>query len=98
MRVRWIKRRRAEAALLGFVNSPPTYIFTNPMPRMLIPVGPDTTHGHGGLGDHYHIYQMFKFDGKCQWQYLGGKVGKGVLDVPPAGMSPCSSYPGFQGR
>jgi RHS repeat-associated protein len=60
--------------------------------------GPDTTHSHGGLGTHYHIYQMFKFDGECQWKYLGGKVGKGVLAMPPAGMSACSSYPGFQGR
>jgi hypothetical protein len=41
---------------------------------------------------------MFKFDGECQWKYLGGKVGKGVLAMPPAGMSACSSYPGFQGR
>jgi RHS repeat-associated protein len=60
--------------------------------------GPDTTHSHAGLNPHYHIFQMFKFGGKCQWKYLGGKVGKGVLAVPPDGMSPCSSYPGFQGR
>ena len=60
--------------------------------------GPDTTHGHGGLGNHYHIYQMFRFDGKCQWKYLGGKVGKGVLETPTDGMAACSSYPGFTGR
>jgi RHS repeat-associated protein len=60
--------------------------------------GPDTSHGHGGLGTHYHIFQMFKFGGKCQWKYLGGKVGKGVLEAPPPGMLPCSSYPGFTGR
>lgn len=28
--------------------------------------GPDTTHAHGGLKLHYHIFQMLKFDGKCQ--------------------------------
>jgi RHS repeat-associated protein len=60
--------------------------------------GPDTTHGHGGLGNHYHIYQMFKVAGSCQWQSRGGKVGKGVFETPPPGMLPCSSYPNFQGR
>jgi hypothetical protein len=61
-------------------------------------VGPDTSHGHGGLSSHYHIFQMFKFSGRCQWKYLGGKVGKGVLEIPPIGMAACSNYPGFQGR
>jgi len=60
--------------------------------------GPDTTHSHAGLNPHYHIYQMFRFGGQCQWKYLGGKVGKGVLETPPPGMSSCSSYSGFQGR
>lgn len=60
--------------------------------------GPHTTHGHGGLGTHYDIYQMFKVRGKCGWQYLGGKVGKGVVSTPPPGVQPCSSYNGFQGR
>lgn len=27
-----------------------------------------------------------------------GKIGKGVLAVPPNGISPCASYPGFQGE
>jgi len=60
--------------------------------------GPDTTHGHGSLGTHYHIFQMFKVAGTCQWQYRGGKVGKGVFETPPPGVLPCSSYPNFQGR
>ena len=60
--------------------------------------GPDTDHKHGGLNPHYHIYQMFKFDGQCQWKYLGGKVGKGVLGVIPPAMMSCSSYPDFKGR
>ena len=60
--------------------------------------GPDTTHDHGGLNPHYHIYQMFKFDGECQWQYLGGRIGKGVLGAIPSGMMPCSLYPNFTGR
>jgi len=60
--------------------------------------GPHTTHGHGPLDNHYHIYQMFKVSGKCEWQYLGGKVGIGVMEAPLTGMKPCSSYPNFQGR
>lgn len=62
--------------------------------------GPDTTHFHGGLNPHYHVYQMQKrrLDGVCFWRYLGGKIGVGVFATPPAGMSPCSSYPGFVGR
>jgi hypothetical protein len=60
--------------------------------------GPDTSHAHGGLNPHYHIYQMFYFGGACQWKYLGGKIGKGVLSIPDSEMLPCSSYPGFQGR
>lgn len=62
--------------------------------------GPDTTHSHAGLNPHYHIYQMQKrrSDKVCFWRYLGGRVGVGVFSVPPAGMRPCSSYPGFVGR
>ena len=64
--------------------------------------GPDTTHPHGGLGDHYHIFQMQRrYENGikiCFWKYLGGKVGVGVLEFPTAGMNPCSSYAGFTGR
>lgn len=38
-------------------------------------------------------------DGACFWAYLGGKIGTGVLVVPPpSDMRPCDSYPGFTGR
>ena len=60
--------------------------------------GPDTTHDHAGLNPHYHIFQMFKFNGQCSWKYLGGKVGRGVLGVLPRDMLSCSAYSGFQGR
>jgi RHS repeat-associated protein len=62
--------------------------------------GPDYGKPHAGLSPHYHIYQMQKKrpDGICFWRYLGGKVGVGVVGVPPAGMCPCSTYPNFTGR
>jgi RHS repeat-associated protein len=55
--------------------------------------GPDTTHTHGGLESHYHLFEMFKIDRVCEWKRLPGKVGKGVFETPPTGMAPCSSYP-----
>ncbi|MFA7293610.1 MAG: Ig-like domain-containing protein, partial [Rhodocyclaceae bacterium] len=61
--------------------------------------GPDYGKPHAGLGPHFHVYQMQKkSDGTCFWRYRGGKVGVGVFGTPPAGMSPCSSYPNFTGR
>ena len=61
--------------------------------------GPDYGKPHAGLSPHYHIFEMQRrSDGVCQWKYLGGKVGKGVLATPPPDMKPCSAYAGFQGR
>ena len=61
--------------------------------------GPDYGKPHAGVSPHYHIYQMQRrSDGVCQWRYLGGKLGVGVLDKVPPGMQPCSSYGNFQGR
>jgi hypothetical protein len=61
---------------------------------------PHTTHTHGDLESHYHMYQMQKImsNGKCFWRYLGGKIGVGVVETPPAGVLPCSMFPNFQGR
>lgn len=68
----------------SYMNSP--FIVDNVLKQCVCPPG------------HYHIFQMFRFGGKCQWKYLGGKVGKGVLETPADGMAACSSYPGFTGR
>ena len=59
---------------------------------------PDTTHSHAGLNPHYHTFQMFKFGGKCQWKYLGGKVGKGVLAAPPMAWLLVLHIPAFKGE
>jgi hypothetical protein len=64
---------------------------------------------HGGLNPHYHVYQMQKIPDSngnrtvCSWQYLGGKIGKGVFGMLPPYSLPlninaCSSYPNFIGR
>jgi RHS repeat-associated protein len=56
---------------------------------------------HGGLNPHYHIHEMQRHAGtlfKCEWRYLGGKVGKGVLASPAPSMRACSSYPNFSPR
>lgn len=62
--------------------------------------GPDYGKPHAGLSPHYHIYevQRKRSDGTCFWRYLGGKVGVGVVESPPSGARPCSSYPNFIGR
>lgn len=63
--------------------------------------GPDTSHFHGGLTTHYHLFQMQRkrdAHSTCFWRYLGGKVGVGVVALPPPGMQACSTYPGFIGR
>jgi RHS repeat-associated protein len=63
--------------------------------------GPQTSHSHGPLTTHYHIYEVQQFpspDCTCYWRYLGGKVGRGVLGSIPPGMQPCSSFGNFKGR
>jgi hypothetical protein len=52
-------------------------------------IGPHSNHSHGGMQPHYHLFQMNQnSQGKCFWNRAG------TVGSPPAGVRPCSSYPG----
>lgn len=56
----------------------------------------DNGRPHAGLSPHYHAWQMQRkrsSDMQCFWKSLGGKIGVGVFETPPAGALPCSKYP-----
>jgi RHS repeat-associated protein len=62
--------------------------------------GPDSTHSHGGLRPHWHIFQMQRRPCPecCGWKYLGGRIGVGVSGTQPLDILPCAAFPGFKGR